>query len=134
MGRCSMKQREQAMMLLEKACHDQTLVEKNAGDEEIADDMIGFHCQQAVEKLLKALLSALGVRFRRTHDLLEMMDLLADSGRPVPADLQELETLTPYAVLLRYDAPVPDLSLDRQKALDIVHRVRAWVEPQLTTE
>ena len=129
-----MRQREQAMLLLKKAHHDQALVEKVLGAEDIADDIIGFHCQQAVEKLLKALLSMLGVRFRKTHDLREIMDLLADSGHPVPDDLQESDALTPYAVLLRYDAHVPDLSLDRQQALDVVSRVRAWVEPQIPAD
>jgi len=122
------------MVLLEKARHDEALVEKVVADEDIVDDIIGFHCQQAVEKLLKALLSILAVRFRKTHDLREIMDLLADSAHPVPDDLQELDAFTPYAVLLRYDAPVLDLSLDRQQALGMVRRVRAWVEPQIRAD
>ena len=40
-----------------------------AEDREMADDVVGFHAQQAVEKALKAVLVLEGVSFPRTHDL-----------------------------------------------------------------
>ena len=39
-------------------------------------ESIGFHCQQAAEKILKALLSDVGVRFRKTHEIGALMALL----------------------------------------------------------
>jgi HEPN domain-containing protein len=41
----------------------------------IGDAVVGFHAQQAVEKSLKAVLSAHGLEFRRTHDLLTLLQL-----------------------------------------------------------
>jgi len=46
-----------------KAKQDLTLVEKNIDDNEIAMEIIFFHLQQAVEKILKAILDFNGVVF-----------------------------------------------------------------------
>jgi hypothetical protein len=44
-----------AKVLVAKALEDETLVVKIIADPDISDTIIGFHCQQACEKLLKAL-------------------------------------------------------------------------------
>ena len=69
-----MKQREQALLLLNKAAEDEALLDEVLESERVSDTIFGFHCQQAAEKLLKALLSGLGVRFGRTHNLKVLMD------------------------------------------------------------
>ena len=126
-----MKQREQAMLFLRKAAEDEALVDEVGKSKRISDNIIGFHCQQAAEKLLKAVLSGLAVAFRRTHDLRELMDILSDEGRPLPEDLADLDTLTPYATLLRYEGIPADVSLDRTRARDMVRRLRNWAEEQV---
>ena len=126
-----MKRREQALILMEKARHDEVLVEEVLNSERVSDDTIGFHCQQALEKILKALLSLHGVRFRKTHDLRELIDLLADAGQPVPNDLQDMDILNPYASLFRYETMPHEASLDRHEALEMVRRARKWVENQI---
>ena len=65
------------------------------------------------------------------HDLRELMDLLADAGRALPDDPQDIDVLTPYGALLRYEATRPPSSLDRPAALEYVRRVRRSVEPQV---
>ena len=127
MGRSCMKQHEQALVLLEKARQDEALVNEVLPAEHISDEIIGFHCQQAVEKLLKAVLVACGVHFHRTHNLRQLMDLLGDAGRPVPEDLNDLDTLTPFAVVHRYETPRIAASLNRREALELVRRLREWV-------
>lgn len=42
-------------------------------------DTVTFHCHQAVEKYLKAYLIHLSVTFRFTHDLIYLLDLIAES-------------------------------------------------------
>ncbi|MFH0342052.1 MAG: HEPN domain-containing protein [Chromatiales bacterium] len=49
-----------------------------------------FHAQQAVEKALKAVLTIKHIDFRRTHDLEELANLLADVGIALPFALREL--------------------------------------------
>ena len=104
---------EQAQLLLRKAEADLALVDEVLGSPRIADDTIGFHCQQAAEKLLKALLSELGVPYPRTHNLRFLMDLLADNGHSLPPDLTDLDVLTPYGTLFRYEDVGADARLDR---------------------
>ena len=122
-----MKRHEQALLYLTKAAQDEALLDEVLASPRVADEVIGFHCQQAAEKILKAACSALGAPFRRTHDLRELMDTLADAGHPLPPDLADLDTLTPYATLLRYEGIPAKVSLDRERAREMVRRTRAWV-------
>jgi len=48
-------------ILLRKAKQYELAVEKLLDDGDIEDDLIGFHAQQAAEKILKALLAARGL-------------------------------------------------------------------------
>jgi HEPN domain-containing protein len=117
-------------MLLRKAKQDEFALQKLVPDPASPDEVIGFHAQQAVEKMLKAALAGAGVSYRRTHDLVELFDLLRKNSISYPADFEEARRLTPFASTLRYE----DLPLqlarpyDRSWALDIVRRVSAWAE------
>ena len=62
-----------------------------------------FHAQQSVEKALKAVLTARGASFSRTHNLEELGLLVAESGIGPPAPARDLRRLTPFAVDFRYD-------------------------------
>jgi HEPN domain-containing protein len=128
-----MKPHEQARLYLRKAHEDEVLLDEVLQNPKVSDCAIGFHCQQAAEKLLKALLSHLGVRFRKTHDLRELMDLLTDSGHPLPQQYDDLDFLTPFAVEFRYDlfASETDAPLDRQAARRLLNELRIWVEAKL---
>ncbi len=124
-----MSPHEFAILLYRKALEDQFTVEKLLPDPDSPDDVIGFHAQQAVEKFLKAVLTHGGVDYRRTHDLVELLDLLADSAIAVPATAG-IELLTPFAVTLRYDSMDLDHEdpLDRTWALSCILGVRSWAE------
>ena len=52
-----MKQREQALLFIKKACQDEALLAEVVFSKAVSDETFGFHCQQAAEKLLKAILS-----------------------------------------------------------------------------
>ena len=64
-----------------------------------------FFLQQAAEKLLKAVLTAEGLPFPRSHQLGALAALLP-GDHPWRADLAALDRLTAYATVLRY--PLPD--------------------------
>lgn len=64
-GRSSIKQREQALLFL-KAAQDEALLEAVIESDKVSNEVIGFHCQHAAEKMLKALLSDLGAAFHKT--------------------------------------------------------------------
>jgi HEPN domain-containing protein len=121
-----------AALLLRKAAGDEAAVAVLSTDATVPDEVVGFHAQQAVEKLLKAVLAALDREFPRTHDLGMLQTLLEDAGHPLPDRLQAVEELTLWAVQFRYE-DVLDAGLDRAGTLRLVIAVREWavarVEP-----
>lgn len=132
--KCFMKQLEQARLYLKKAKEDEALLDEVLDSPRISDSVIGFHCQQAAEKLVKALLSCWGLRFRKTHDLLELVDLLIDSGYDMPEYLNDIDYLTPYAIEFRYELfpQSEEMRLDRQEARRLIVKLRSWIESQIS--
>ncbi|WP_305046465.1 HEPN domain-containing protein [Geoalkalibacter sp.] len=88
--------------------------------------------QQAAEKLLKALLADFGVDFPRTHNLRLLMDLLTDAGFHLPESLADLDFLTPYGTLFRYEHLPSDSNLERRLFLRMVQALREMVDERLT--
>ena len=122
---------EPASILLDRAADDQAAVEELLNSSRVSDRVLGFHCQQAVEELMKALLARLRVHYEKTHNLRYLMGLLAANEHPLPDEFQDLDRLSPFAVLLRHGSASEPGPLDRRQALDMVRRLRAWVEPQV---
>ena len=95
--------REQAGILLRKAREDDHPSRTLAGDSQASAWIIGFHCQQAVEKCIKAVLAAHGVRYPFTHDIEALVKLARNNGLVFPPNTDDLPRLTPFAALARYD-------------------------------
>ena len=73
-------------------------------------DTIAFHCQQAVEKYLKAYLIFLDILFERTHNLILLLDLISQK-ESVSNELYDKTTeLAKFAVEIRYPDTAEDLS------------------------
>ena len=88
-----------------------------------------FDAQQAAEKGIKAVLVLRGRRFPKTHDLTELLDLVAATGLDVPLEVQKAKRLTPYAVAGRYPGVSEDAGEeDYREALETAERVFAWAE------
>ncbi len=99
--------------------------------DKVSDEVIGFHCQQAAEKMLKALLSDLGATFHKTHELGALMDALARSGAPLPGEFENLDMLTPFGAVYRYDDYDGTESLNRTATRALLRSLRSWVEDRL---
>ncbi len=123
-------------ILIEKAMQDECVLENLIDNTAITDETIGFHAQQAVEKLLKALLSFLGQRYRKTHDIRELLDGLEDANCKVPDNLYEIRYLTPYAVEWRYEnfMVYDEPPLDRHKMLQLIKSLRQHVEKKIAAK
>ena len=99
-----------------------------------ADEVFGFHAQQAAEKLFKAWLASLGETYPLSHDPAVLSDLLSACGMDV-ARFDGLVDNTRYAVRLRYEAADPGASpLDRGVAVRRVEALREEVRQRLTSE
>jgi HEPN domain-containing protein len=118
-------------ILLKKAEEDATAVREFAGNREIADSIIGFHAQQAVEKWLKAVTAAHGTRHSTIHDIDRLVEIVEATGIEVPLDRDRLAVLTQYAVPLRYDELLDSESLEREVLVALVDEVAEWVAVQI---
>lgn len=119
--------RDLAARFARKARSDEIALEKLADDPDVPDDLIGFHAQQGLEKLLKAALAYAGVAPPRIHDLGELVARLTDVGLHAPTSAGEARALVPWAVEFRYD-DVLDEQLDRAAARRAVADLREWVD------
>ena len=77
------------------------------------------------------MLSDLGTTFRKTHELGALMESLARSGAPLPDEFENLDVLTPFGAVYRYDDYDATESLNRLETRAILRSLRAWVEDQL---
>jgi HEPN domain-containing protein len=118
---------EMAALFLRKARQDLVAAETLSVTPGVSDEIVGFHCQQAAEKLLKAWLTRRARPFPRTHNLLTLLELVETAGGTPPPDVQEIDTLTPYGVFLRYDELETGAVLERERALELVRGLEEWV-------
>ena len=95
-------------------------------DPTFADMIVGFHAQQAIEKLIKAVLSHNQIAYPRVNDLDRLLHLLEAEQIPQPPGAQQLESLTPWATHLRYEDPPEPTSLDRPATNTLVNDMADW--------
>lgn len=116
-------------------------------DLEVADRLLAthgrqaaFHLQQAAEKLVKAVLTAEGLPFPRSHQVGALAALLP-ADHPWRADLAALDGLTAYATALRYPMPggglppapeTPELAASRRELGALLDAVGPWCRDRLT--
>ncbi len=65
-------------------------------------DTIAFHCQQATEKYIKSMLEHFGVEFQRTHNLVYLLDLLAQKIDITEEIYDKAILLNGFSVQIRY--------------------------------
>ena len=115
-----------AAILARKAAEDAVALGEFGGNPNIADSILGFHAQQAIEKWLKAVLAEKGVDFEYTHDLRRLIELVEELGITFPFVTGEIVMYTEFAVPLRYE-DLPDAEpLDRGAAVVLINEVEAW--------
>ena len=78
-----------------------------AAEPPLLEDVM-FHCQQAVEKALKAFLTWHDYRFRKTHDLVEVGGQCVGIDPTLEPLLKRAAPLTEYAWKFRYPGEVPE--------------------------
>lgn len=94
---------DEARQLLAAANKDWRALDGMTDTEVFADEIFGFHAQQAVEKALKAWLCSLDIEYPHTHDISLLLRMIENGGHNVEP-LFDLIMFNPYAVQYRYDA------------------------------
>ena len=96
--------------------------------------VITFHAQQAAEKYLKAYLTFKQIRFRKTHDILDLLSLCIESD----ADFErlkskDLEKFKEYATEFRYPTLFEPTMEEAEEAIETAESVRNAVMEKLET-
>lgn len=93
----------------------------------VADEIFGFHAQQAIEKLYKALVSMHGEEFPFTHNLERLADQLSKLGEHLPELPLSHVALNEYAVQVRYEAGAPISVQMRQDLRAAISALRIFI-------
>jgi len=83
---------------------DRDLIEAEQGLKAnmIISEGVCFHCQQAVEKYLKAFLVKYQIEFPKTHSIMTLINLCSEVDNSFNEKLSHIDILTDYAVEIRY--------------------------------
>lgn len=126
---------EQARAMLRMAHKDFNALVGMEGNSLFADEIFGFHVQQAVEKALKAWLCFRCGTYPTTHELTRLFALLEEYGAEVGA-YWPLVQYTIFAVQARYEEGVVELDepIDRAMEIQNVRALLAQVEQAMASQ
>lgn len=109
---------EHARVMLRMAYKDFDALTGMLDNTLFADEIFGFHVQQAIEKTLKAWLSVHGITYPLTHDLARLLTLLENIGADVEL-FWPLVQFTIFAVQARYEEGIVDLDKPLDRVVEI---------------
>ncbi|MCX8093471.1 MAG: HEPN domain-containing protein [Candidatus Goldbacteria bacterium] len=116
-----------------KAENDLKVAKNEIQINEAPRDIICFHCQQAVEKYLKAYLVFMKQEFRKTHNISELLKLCFDIDKSFK-ELKELNVheLTIYATEVRYpdEFYIPSLE-EAREAINLAEKTKEFILKKL---
>ena len=94
-------------------------------------DTVAYHCQQCVEKYLKAILISREEAVPRTHDLVVLFNL-ATKAVSLDLDIQDVQPLNRYSIEARYPGDWEYIDEQEVKAaLEMAKRARATIRDAL---
>jgi HEPN domain-containing protein len=95
-------------------------------------DTVTFHCQQAIEKYFKAYLIFQCTKFKFSHDLIYLLDLITLKDNDFGSYYDVISELQGYAVEIRYPNETIYLSNEKvEKAITIAKNVREFVTSKM---
>ena len=119
---------DQAKVLLQAAMRDLRALQGMKNADIFADEIFGFHVQQATEKCLKAQIAAIGEVYPFTHNLDVLLRSLEDYGYDM-GSFWELSNYNSFAVQLRYETLFEETEMiEREAAIATVQSLYAAVE------
>jgi HEPN domain-containing protein len=116
-----------------KAESDLKVVKHLLTIDEPPTDALSFHCQQAIEKYLKAFLTFHDVRVKKIHDLEAILNLCIEQDVEFKSlDKEKISSLSLFAVDVRYPEEFYIPSLDEVKEyFEITLKVKEFVLKKL---
>ncbi|HET7089985.1 MAG TPA: HEPN domain-containing protein [Anaerolineae bacterium] len=93
-------------------------------------DVVCNQCQQCAEKYLKALLVRHRIDFPKTHDLIQLKNMLVQADTDVQLMTSHLATLLPYAIDVRYPGLEAAVE-DAKEAVRAMKTIRRFARAKL---
>ncbi len=121
-----MSEADLARILLGRARDDEFAARSLLPVAGVADAILGFHAQQAVEKSLKAALARRGIEYPYSHDLDGFVELCRNNALDLPEELDGVDRLSEFGVRVRYG--MTEAALDRDQALRWAACAVEWAE------
>jgi HEPN domain-containing protein len=115
-----------ARFLSRKAENDAKAARLLASGEDIDDQSVGYHAQQAIEKWIKAVMASRHLREERTHDLGRLLEVLVAADVDAPPGADRLDFLSPFFVQQHCDELLDAEPLDREAVVMLVAEVGEW--------
>lgn len=120
---------------IRKAEKDLLTAEHEFSFSDAVTESICFHCQQAVEKSLKAYLVVLGIPFTKTHEIGELITKCENKDKKISAFKEEADKLTDYAIGVRYPEELLEPTLEEAKeAFEIAKKMQEFVLNRIALE
>jgi HEPN domain-containing protein len=117
---------------LARAQADWETVEVLTGNTDSPRESIAFHCQQHVEKLLKAFLTMQGIEAPRTHDVRRLVQLAEPAAPELSAMADFADLLTEHAVAMRYPDEWREIEAEElQEVLTAAKRFAGTLLPRM---
>ncbi|MDD5674731.1 MAG: HEPN domain-containing protein [Chitinivibrionales bacterium] len=117
---------------LEKAAMDITAARhlRKTSDASALTETICFHCQQAVEKYLKAFLVSKNISFKKIHNLEVLLQMCVSADTDF--NTLDMGNLSDYAVTVRYPghAYSPTIN-DADQSLLLADKIRSFVNHRI---
>jgi HEPN domain-containing protein len=109
-----------------KAQRDLAMAELALTHDEPFLDMAVYHCQQAAEKALKGFLFGHNVPFRKTHNLVELLDQCVVLNETLNTFKETRQRLTPFAAEFRYPGDLLEPPLEKMHRTRLRGREHCW--------
>ena len=127
-----MKKRPDVLEWINKSDQDyQTAVVMARKRKVPVPDVVGFHCQQCIEKYLKALLVLKKLDFPKTHDLLDLLAILTENEPLLDVLKPDLRILNPFSVQFRYPGESATVA-ESQRALTAMKHARKYLKERFS--
>ena len=94
-------------------------------------EIICYHCEQAAEKFLKAVLIYYGEEAPKTHDLVQLCKLCVQLDQSWEQMIDACVELSPYGVQVRYPSDMELNESDVSSALRACRKIGEFVQQQL---
>ncbi len=97
-------------------------------------DVICFHAQQATEKILKAYLIYNHISFKKTHNLVYLLNLINEIETVSDNYYNIVENLQDFAVSVRYPMDIAEPTFEEAHlALEMVDEIQKYIENKIQT-